>query len=577
MEEKDSLLSLRHTTSHILAQAVLRLWPETKLGIGPATESGFYYDFDFSSPVSEDAFLKIEKEMKKIIKEGLPITKKEVDIKKVQEFFKNQPYKLELLEDFKKEGVKKVTLFSQGDFTDLCQGPHLQNTNKVGVFSLLSVAGAYWKGSEKNKMLTRIYGTAFFSQKKLEEYLKKLEEAQRRDHRRLGQKLKFFILPPEIGGGLPIWLPKGALLRQIIEDFWKKEHQKEGYLYVFTPHIAHSQLWKTSGHLQFYKENMYSEIEIDDEKYLLKPMNCPFHIFVYKNEMRSYKDLPLKLCELGAVYRYERSGTLLGLTRVRGFTQDDAHIFTTQENLQKEIEEILGFALRILRKFGFEKYEIDFSIRDSKNKKKYLGDEKIWQKSEESLEDSLKKYNLNYKKAEGEAVFYGPKIDIKIKDALDRPWQCTTIQVDFNLPEKFNLFYIDKKGKKRKPVLIHRTILGSLERFIGVLLEHWEGNLPLWLAPLQVKIINVGTPHKEYAKKVAQRLKENNIRCELDLENKTVSKKILEAVKEKIPYIVVIGEKETQRKTLNIRNRAGKTKEEKIEKFIEKLNKELRF
>lgn len=572
MEEK--LFKLRHTASHILAQAVCRLFPDVKLGIGPATEDGFYYDFEFKKPISEKDLPRIEDEMKKIVQENLPVKKQIITLKEAREFFKNQPYKLEIIDEIEKQHLENVSVYTQGEFSDLCSGPHVESTGQVKAFKLLSVAGAYWKGSEKNKMLTRIYGTAFESQKELEEYLQKLQEAQKYDHRIIGEQLELFVIPSEIGGGLPIWLPKGAILRQIIEDFWKKEHQKAGYSYVYTPHIAHSRLWEISGHLNFYRENMYSEIEIDKEKYLLKPMNCPFHIFVYKQKIRSYRDLPLKLCELGTVYRYERSGTLHGLTRVRGFTQDDAHIFTTKENIQKEIEEVLALALKILKKFGFEEYEIELSVRDMSNKDKYLGDENIWQTAETALEKALIKYKLPYKRAEGEAVFYGPKIDLKIKDALGRPWQCTTIQIDFNLPEKFDLFYIDKNGKKQRPVLIHRAIFGSLERFIGVLLEHHKGNLPVWLAPVQVKIINVGENHIDYAQKVVETLKNENIRVEADLENKSVSKKIRQATLEKVPYIVVVGDKEMKENTLAVRNRQGKTTPKTIEQLISKIKEE---
>jgi threonyl-tRNA synthetase len=569
MEEK--LTKLRHTASHILAQAICRLFPDVKLGIGPATEEGFYYDFEFSQPISEKDLPKIENEMRKIVQENLPIEKQTLTISEAKKLFKNQPYKRELLDEFEKENTKEVSVYSQGEFTDLCAGPHLKSTGQLKAFKLLSLAGAYWRGSEKNKMLTRIYGTAFATEKELEDYLLKIQEAQKYDHRLLGERLELFIIPSEIGGGLPIWLPKGAVLRQIVEDFWKKEHQQAGYSYVYTPHIAHSRLWEISGHLSFYRENMYSEIEIDQEKYLLKPMNCPLHIFVYNQKMRSYRDLPLKLCELGTVYRYERSGTLHGLTRVRGFTQDDAHIFTTKENIQKEVEEVLDLALKILKKFGFEEYEIELSVRDMKNKDKYLGDENIWQTAETALEKALLSHNLSYRRAEGEAVFYGPKIDLKIKDALGRPWQCTTIQIDFNLPEKFDLFYIDQSGKKQRPVLIHRAIFGSLERFIGVLLEHHKGNLPIWLSPIQVKIINVSESHIKYAQKVAETLRQENIRVETDFENKSVAKKIREASLKKIPYIVVIGDKEVKENILAVRDQEGKTNSETIEQLIAKI------
>ncbi len=573
------LATMRHSCSHLLAAAVKKLYPGTKLGIGPATKEGFYYDFQFPSPISENELSKIEKEMALLVAKDLKFKKKEISTTEAKKLFKNQPYKLEIIKDTEQEAKnqkkKKVTIYTQGDFTDLCQGPHLKSSSEIGAFKLLSIAGAYWKGSENNPMLTRIYGTCFQTQTELKKYLKKLKESEKRDHRKLGQKLELFSLPEEFGGGLVLWLPKGSQIRKLIEDFWRSEHEKKGYLYVNSPHIAHSKLWEISGHTKFYKENMYSEIKIDNERYRIKPMNCPFHIFIYKNKIRSYKDLPFKTCELGTVYRYERSGTLHGLTRVRGFTQDDAHIFITKDKLKQEIDEILGFALRILKKFGFSEYEIDLSLRDSKNKSKYMGGESFWQEAEKSLEEALQKRNLNYTRAPGEAVFYGPKIDIKIKDALNRPWQCTTIQIDFNLPEKFNLEYIDKRGRKKRPILIHRAIFGSLERFLGVLIEHYGGVFPLWLAPTQCQIINIGSAHKAYAQEVKDKLTKAGIRCQIDLQNKTVAKKILESTQQKIPYVLVVGDKERKSKSVNVRDRAGRQRVVKLDRFIKIIQKEI--
>jgi len=571
----DSLEAMRHSCSHVLAQAVKRLYKGAKLGLGPAIENGFYYDFDFPKPPSENEFGKIEKEMSQIIKENLKITKKEISLQEAKKLFQKEPYKLEIIKDLEKEGKNKVSVYSQGEFTDLCQGPHLESTGKIGAFKLQVIAGAYWKGSEKNPMLTRIYGTCFPTQKELENHLYLLEEAKKRDHRVLGEKLELFLLPEELGGGLPIWLPKGALLRRLIEDYWKEEHQKAGYLYVYTPHIAHSKLWEISGHLKFYKENMYSEIKIEKEKYRLKPMNCPFHIFVYQQKLRSYKELPLKICELGTVYRYERSGTLHGLTRVRGFTQDDAHVFCLEEQVEEEIEKILKMALNFLKTFGFHRFEVELSTKDPQAKKKYLGQEEAWQKAERALEKALEKEKVPYLRQEGEAAFYGPKIDIKIKDALGRAWQCTTIQLDFNLPERFGLTYVDKKGQKKQPFLIHRALFGSLERFIGCLIEHYGGALPLWLAPTQVKIINVGSAHKAYAQKIGRLMARNNLRYEMDLENKTMAKKILEASQMKIPYLLVVGDKELKSQSVNVRDRLGHQKVYKLDQFIKHLTKEI--
>jgi len=587
MENKNNKLDiLRHSTSHILASAVLDMFPEAKFGIGPTVEGGFYYDFDLPRTLIPEDLPILEEKIRAIIKQNLAFEKKQIDVKKAQELFKKakQPYKVELIKDLVKEEKatlrqaqgKKVTIYKTGNFVDLCRGPHIDSTGEIksDAFKLLKIAGAYWRGSEKNKMLQRIYGTAFENKKDLEAYLKKLEEAEKRDHRKLGKDLDLFSLPELAGGGLPVWHPKGAVVRQTIEDFWKKEHQAKDYKLVYSPHIGNINIWKKSGHWDFYRENLYSPIKIDTEEYLLKPMNCPFHIFVYQSQTRSYKDLPLRYAELGTVYRYERSGVLHGLTRVRGFTQDDAHIFCTPEQLSEELVRIIEFAVKMLKVFGFSDYDIFLSTRPEK----FIGNEKIWDKATKALKYALDKTGLKYQIDPGEGVFYGPKIDIKIKDALDRAWQCTTIQVDFNLPERFDVSYIDEKGKKQQPIMIHRALLGSLERFIGVLIEHYAGAFPVWLAPEQVWILPIGSRHKEYVLKVAEALKQQNIRVVVKNENETIGKKIRDGELQKIPYLLVVGDKEISAESVAVRERGkGDLGPIKLDKFIEKIIDEIKI
>jgi threonyl-tRNA synthetase len=542
--------TIRHSLAHILAFAVQELYPGTKFGIGPAIENGFYYDFDLKKPLTPEDLPKIEKKMKEIIKKEVPFKKKIVSKKEAQKIFESQPYKLELINEMTE---KKVTIYESGNFVDLCRGPHLKSTKETPLddFKLTKIAGAYWRGSERNPMLTRIYGVAFKTKKELENHLLKEAEAEKRDHRFLGKKLEFFIFDEEVGTGLPIWLPKGATLRKIIEDYLHQQLTKQGYGWLWTPHIGKLDLWKKSGHWDFYKENLYSPIQIDTEKYLLKPMNCPFHVKVYDSKIRSYKELPVYLAELGTVYRYERSGVLHGLTRVRGFTQDDAHVICTPEQIAQEITKLVRYALQILKTFGFKDWEIYLSTRPEK----YAGSLKDWQKAENSLKFVLGKLKLKYQTDPGGGVFYGPKIDIKIKDSLGRPWQCTTIQFDFNLPERFKMTYIDKKGRKKKPYMIHRALLGSIERFIGVLLEHYAGALPLWLSPIQIWVIPVGSRHKTYAKTVRDSVLNRGYRVELKDENETVSKKIRDGEIQKIPYLLVVGDKELKSKSVRVRER----------------------
>lgn len=559
---------MRHSLAHILAYAVQELYPKTKFGIGPVVENGFYYDFDLVKNFTPDNLPKIEQKMKAIIKEKIPFKKRFFSKKEAKKIFKNQPYKLELIEGMKE---KRVTIYESGKFVDLCRGPHLKTTGEIPIdsFKLTKIAGAYWKGKENNPMLTRVYGVAFKTKKELENHLLKEQEAEKRDHRFLGQKLELFFFDEEVGAGLPLWMPKGEKLRHIIENYLYNELTLQGYQLIRTPHIAKLNLWKTSGHWNLYRENMYSPINIDQEQYLIKPMNCPFHVKIYNSKIRSYKDLPLYFAELGTVYRYEKSGVLHGLTRVRGFTQDDAHIICEPGQLSEELTKILKSGLKMLKVFGFKNYDIYLSTRPEK----YAGTKKDWTKATNSLKYVLGKLKLKYQTDPGGGVFYGPKIDIKIKDSLGRPWQCTTIQIDFNLPERFQMAYIDERGKKRRPIIIHRALLGSIERFIGVLLEHYAGSLPFWLSPVQIWIIPVGARHQKYANQLKKEL--SSFRTEVKNENETVSKKIREGEIQKIPYLLVVGDKEMKTKAVRIRERGkGDIGIMKLNKFKEiALNK----
>jgi threonyl-tRNA synthetase len=561
------LETIRHSLSHIMASSVQELYPGTKFGIGPAIENGFYYDFDFSKNITDGDLSKIELRMKEIIKNDVAFKKKKISKKEANKLFAKEPYKLNLIKELKE---KEISIYQSGNFIDLCKGPHVKSSKEIPLdgFKLTRLAGAYWRGDEKNKMLTRIYGLAFENKEKLNEYIKLQEEAERRDHRALGQKLELFLIDEEVGAGLPIWLPKGAVLRKVIENYLYEELNKQGYQWLSTPHIGNLKLWKTSGHWNFYKENMYSPIKIENEEYMLKPMNCPFHVKAYNSKVRSYRELPVFFAELGTVYRYERSGTLHGLTRVRGFTQDDAHTICTPEQMPEELANLLRFALKTLETFGFKEYTIYLSTRPEK----YAGTDENWKKATDTLKYVIEKLKLSYQIDKGGGVFYGPKIDIKIKDSLQREWQCTTIQFDFNLPEKFKMTYIDEKGKKQEPFMIHRAILGSMERFIGVLLEHYAGALPLWLSPVQVWVVSIGNDHRKYAEEVQEKLKSLGIRAEAKIEAETVSKKIREGEIQKIPYILVVGGKEIENKSVRVRQRQkGDIGEIKIDEFIKKI------
>ncbi len=571
LQDPEALVLVRHSAAHVLAQAVKELFPEAKLAIGPATEQGFYYDFDYERSFTPEDLKAIEKRMKKIIKKKLPIEREEVSKEEAVKLFKElgETYKLELLEEIPED---TVSLYRQGDFVDLCRGPHVPHTGWIKAVKLLSVAGAYWRGDENNPMLWRIYGTAYFNKDDLKAHLERLEEAKRRDHRRLGKELELFSIEEEVGPGLILWHPKGALVRKIIEDFWREEHLKAGYELVITPHIARRHLWQISGHLDFYAENMFAPMQIDEIEYQLKPMNCPFHILIYKSRRRSYRELPIRWCELGTVYRYERSGVLHGLMRVRGFTQDDAHIFCREDQLEEEIFRCLELTVYFLSVFGFKEYQIYLSTRPDK----YVGSEEIWEKAEGALRQALEAKGLPYEIDPGEGVFYGPKIDIKIKDVLDRFWQCSTIQVDFNLPERFDMTYIGEDNRPHRPIMIHRALLGSLERFFGVLIEHYAGAFPVWLAPIQVRVLTVADRHTSFAEKVYEQLIAAGIRAEKDLRGEKLGYKIREAQLQKIPYMIIIGDNEVEQEKVTVRTRKGENLPlMSTDEFITRLQEEI--
>lgn len=550
--EVERLEKIRHSTAHIMAEAVLSFFPDAKFGIGPAIENGFYYDFELSRPLTPEDLPNIEAKMKEIIAANLPFEREEVSKEKARQIFADQPFKLELIDDIPEE---TVSVYRQGNFTDLCRGPHLEATGKARTdsFKLNSIAGAYWRGDEKRPMLQRIYGVAFSNRKDLKEYLKKMEEAAGRDHRKLGKELDLFSLHQEAGPGLAHWHPKGATVRRVIEDFWKEEHIKRGYDIVYTPHIAKAELWKTSGHWEFYKDSLYSPMDIDGEDYILKPMNCLLHILIYQTKMRSYRDLPIRYAELGTVYRYERSGVLHGLSRVRGFTQDDAHIFCRFDQLEDEVIGVLELALFMIDTFGFGNYKVMLSTRPDK----YAGSIDVWEKATTLLEKSLKRRGINYEIDPGEGVFYGPKIDIKFEDAVGRAWQGPTIQVDFNLPLRFGVTAIGEDGKEQSIAMVHRTVLGSMERFMASITEHYGGAFPVWLSPVQVAVIPIADRHVEYANKLADELRQEMVRVEVNARSETMNQKIRHAQMEKIPFMVVVGDQEVEAGTVSIRLRNG--------------------
>jgi threonyl-tRNA synthetase len=563
---EDSLLyRIRHSAAHIMAQAVLEKFPEGKVAIGPPIEDGFYYDFDLPRALTPEDLESIEKRMRGIIQSGVNFEKKVISADEAKKLFHDQPFKLELIaglesgeldDDGNPTDVKpEISIYTQGGFTDLCRGPHVENSRQINptAIKLMNVAGAYWRGDEKRPMLQRIYGTAWSKPDELKDYLWRLEEAKKRDHRKIGQELDLFSINEEVGAGLVLWHPKGARIRKLIEDFWSQEHINNDYDFVYTPHIGKAQLWETSGHLGFYKDNMYSPVDIEGQQYFLKPMNCPFHLHIYKNSLRSYRDLPIRYAEEGTVYRYERSGVLHGLMRVRGFTQDDAHHFCRPDQMPAEIDFVLSFSLHILRSFGFSEIHAYLSTRPEKS----VGDPAMWEDAETALQESLDRSGLDYDVDRGGGAFYGPKIDLKVKDAIGREWQLSTIQFDFNEPERFDLTYIGEDGQPHRPYMIHRALLGSLERFFGVLIEHYAGAFPVWLAPVQAAMIPIADRHLDYARQVAQELKKAGLRVIVDDRPERMNAKIRDAQNQKIPYMLVIGDKEQESGQVALRLRNG--------------------
>ena len=560
----------RHTTSHILAQAVKRIWPDVKLAIGPAIDNGYYYDFDMEHKITEEDLSKIEKEMKRIIKTGLPLERFELPRAEAIRFMKekNKDYKVELIEDLPEDAV--ISFYKQGDFTDLCAGPHMEKTSQIKTVKLMSVAGAYWRGSEKNKMLQRIYGTSFPSQEELDDYINKIREAKKRDHRKIGKDMDLFALYEE-GPGFPFFMPKGMIIRNELENFWRKEHAERGYVEIKTPLILNEELWHTSGHWDHYKENMYFT-KIDDEEYAIKPMNCPGAMLAYKRRMWSYRDLPLKIGELGQVHRHELSGALHGLMRVRTFTQDDAHIFMLPEQTKDEIKGVIDFIDYVYRMFGFL-YHVELSTRPENS----MGSDEDWDMATEALKESMEEKDLPYIVNSGDGAFYGPKLDFHIEDSIGRTWQCGTIQLDFQMPQRFDLTYVGSDGEKHRPVMIHRVIFGSIERFIGILTEHFAGKFPLWLAPVHVRLMTVTEKFSAYALEVQQRMLNADIRAEADIRNEKIGYKLREARNERVSYMAVIGEKEAGAGTVSVRSgKAGELGEMSVSEFIEKLNDEIK-
>ena len=542
---------MRHSAAHVMADAVLQLFPEAKVAIGPPTADGFYYDFEVERPFTPEDLERIEALMLDTIKSDAPFVREELSRESAESMFSAQPFKQEIIDDLPDETT--LSIYRHGEFTDLCQGPHVASTGEIAAVKLLHTAGAYWRGDENRPMLQRIYGTAFESLAELEAHLERLAEAERRDHRTLGRQLNLFTIHDEIGPGLIVWQPKGGIIRSIIEDYWRDIHYRRGYNMVYSPHIGRARLWQTSGHLDFYRDSMYAAMEIDGQEYFLKPMNCPFHIEIYRSALRSYRELPLRIAELGTVYRYERSGVLHGLMRVRGFTQDDAHIFCLPDQVANEIGDVLDLTFEIMAAFGFEDYDIMLSTRPEK----YVGESDMWNHATESLRQALVERGLEYGIDEGGGAFYGPKIDIKIKDALGRDWQCTTVQFDFNLPERFGLVYQDEQGNRVQPYMVHRAILGSLERFFGVLLEHYAGAFPLWLAPVQGLVIPIADRHNDYAEQVAEQLRDAGFRIEVDDRSERMNQKIRQAQLQKTPYMLVVGDREAEANAAAVRTRDG--------------------
>jgi threonyl-tRNA synthetase len=572
-KDPEALEVYRHSSAHLLAAAVLELFPETKLGHGPSTETGFFYDFYRPTPFTPEDLQKIEKKMQELVQQNLPYAREFLPRDQgLAEFKKDGDFmKCHFIEQFTKPD-EKISIYRTGKFTDFCRGPHIPSTGKIKAFKLFNIAGAYWLGDEKNPQLQRIYGTSFFSKKDLDAYLNGLEEAKKRDHRVLGQQLDLFSIQELAGPGLIFWHPKGGIIRKEMEDWMRAEYLKRGYSLVYTPHVARRQLWQTSGHEGYYAENMFDVMELDDAEYRMKPMNCPFHILIYKDSLKSYRDLPVRLGELGTVYRYERSGVMHGLLRVRGFTQDDAHIFCTPDQIESEIVGCIDFALDVLKDFGFEKFQVELSTWDPNDRKNFVGSEEQWNLATGSLENVLKKRGIEYKTIPGEAAFYGPKIDIKLVDAIGRLWQLSTVQFDFNLPQRFDLEYVSEDGSRKQPLMVHRALYGSVERFFGVLIEHYAGAFPVWLSPVHVVMIPIAERHVDYANKVAAELKENGVRVEVDGRNEKMNAKIREHAMQKVPFLLVVGDKEAEAGRVNVRTRAKeKTEDISTAEFVEKI------
>ncbi|MEW6145984.1 MAG: threonine--tRNA ligase [Thermodesulfobacteriota bacterium] len=569
---EEGLTLIRHTAAHVMAEAVQSLFPEAKVTIGPVIENGFYYDFEYPKGFTPEDLEKIEEKMREIVEQKKPLVRKKVSREKAIDIFRSEgeKYKVEIVNDLPPD--QQITIYEQGGWHDLCRGPHAPSTDYVKAFKLLSIAGAYWRGDEKNPMLQRIYGTAFWDRKALKEYLDKLEEARKRDHRKVGKELDLFSIQEETGAGLVLWHPKGSRIRRVIEDFWRDQHERYDYELLYTPHIAKIDLWKTSGHLEFYNENMYPRMEVENTEFQIKPMNCPFHIMIYKTGIRSYRDLPLRWAEIGTVYRYERSGVLHGLMRVRGFSQDDAHIFCRPDQMEDEVLGVLDLTILFLKTFGFDDYEVFLSTRPEK----YVGNIEGWDRATEALRRSLDKKGLKYEVDEGGGAFYGPKIDLKIKDVLGRAWQCSTVQVDFNLPERFDMTYVGEDNARHQPIMIHRAIFGSMERFFGVLIEHYGGAFPLWLSPVQVRIATVGDEQSAYADELNRKLRASRIRVENDKRNEKLGLKVREAQLAKIPYLLVVGKNEAESGTVAPRKLGGKNLPPMtIEEFLHSIAVEL--
>ena len=583
-DEEQKLFRIRHSAAHVMAEAVLEKFPDAKIAIGPPIQDGFYYDFALPRPLTPQDLDEIEKRMKEIIRGNHAFHCEVVSAEEARRTFKDQPFKLELIEGLEHGGLDEdgnpltekpeISIYTQDTFTDLCRGPHVNNTREINpkAVKLLNTAGAYWRGDEKNPMLQRIYGTAWETEQQLKDYLDRLEEARKRDHRKIGRELDLFSIEEDIGPGLILWHPKGAIMRKVVEQFWTDEHIKADYDFVYTPHIGKAQLWETSGHLDFYAENMYAPIDIEGQQYYLKPMNCPFHVYIYKDQTRSYRELPLRFAETGTVYRYERSGVLHGMTRVRGFTQDDAHHFCRPDQMPAEIDFVLDFNLHILRAFGFNEFNAYLSTRPEK----YVGDPERWVDAEKALQASLERAGVPYKVDEGGGAFYGPKIDIKVHDAIGREWQLSTIQFDFNLPDRFDLTYIGEDGRPHRPYMIHRALLGSMERFFAILIEHYAGAFPIWLAPVQAVLIPIADRHLDYAYEVQKKLKAAGLRANVDERSERMNAKIRDAQKQKVPYMLVVGDKEAESGQVALRLRSGENPGAvSVEDFINRAKREI--